>query len=352
MFASKFPNLQKTNLSQDSLLYRSKKNDCGRFNLVPIEIFWIIFNLLDAKSQYCLTSSCRVFRNRVIAFTDRKKLLAAEYIAFANLLEKDVQELSEGQEWLIDSSGKQTCASKISAISIKILGFRIKQLTMPRVLDRELRKFKETCINAIADMSRGILDKISLLEKDFCIFSFQVRTIWKEGKSLVKGCVYLLPHSMAFYPVETTFGMKAIQVEGKSLEGEVPLLDVWCESKECQNWADYYPERFGLRVGDQCRFPDKLPAILFKGKKEGDQVDFLFNSHKVKLVCHQKGHRYSYGNFDVILKERVIFAWERSKNPPQEALRTKKDPQSFIYYDYHYQDELQKMKDEWYPDET
>lgn len=133
----------------------------------------------------------------------------------------------------------------------------------------------------------------------------------ENNNGIISGNVFIIPNSAA--NISGTKG-NFICEKGKSFFIEhtiknihevltVPkdeiYIEIWAFSPDNNksNWTCH------SEMPGQENFPNYLPAKLFKGKKEGDTIEFLSKWGTIRLKLTQQGYRYQqFGNFEDVLE--------------------------------------------------
>jgi hypothetical protein len=148
-----------------------------------------------------------------------------------------------------------------------------------------------------------------------------------KNKSVVKGDVFIIPNVAEtfenFHSPEWV-KEKLSRLVGIEPQDENKMVEVWITSPEVDNWqCDFagFQRMIGLfdseaeevewenRMGREARvlgyFPQYIPASMFAGKKEGDEITFHCPEYDIDVIltCRQRDYRYaSFGNFEDVLR--------------------------------------------------
>lgn len=337
------------------------QNNFDYLSILNKDIFSIIMTFLtDHPQQQVMFTSKTLFARVSCYIKETETSLITKEIAFAILLDQKFKTLSNNKEALIHEKQTTCYISVIFSQYLKDAQEKIanKAQLPPKEWKKISSNLREKIIDALADSNRTILDQLDVTEEELKPFPKDFKEIVDEGKRLVKGCVFLHPNSLTFEKssldsMNPGFGLDRILIDGKlpkDYGGCIPTVETWCISRECHHWESHPVQRFGIPTEHHFNaFAKRLPLILFKGKKEGDKVEFVFNEHKIKLICHQNGHRYSSRPFEEQLKVNVLIPWARSQQRVKDEIMAKKNQTNFSYWDQWFAKELQEIKDEFYP---
>ena len=144
---------------------------------------------------------------------------------------------------------------------------------------------------------------------------------------VVKGDIFIIPNvaeKFSNFHSPEWVKEKLGRLVGIEPQDEDKMVEVWITSPEIDNWqCDFagFQRMIGLikdevdedlwenRMGREARilgyFPQYIPASVFAGKKEGDEINFHCPEHNVDIIltCRQRNYRYSsFGNFEDVLK--------------------------------------------------
>ena len=147
-----------------------------------------------------------------------------------------------------------------------------------------------------------------------------------ENKSVVKGDVFIIPNiaeKFEDFNSPEWVKEKLNRLVGIEPQGNDKMVEVWITSPMVDNWQcefagfqreiglikDEAEEDLWEKRGREARvlgyFPQYIPASVFAGKKEGDEINIHCPEYSVDIVlsCRQKDYRYSsFGNFEDVLK--------------------------------------------------
>lgn len=124
-------------------------------------------------------------------------------------------------------------------------------------------------------------------------------------KPMLTGCMFIVPNGIvsqtsAFVAQSAREDwVRRLAWAGIEVRPEDLLVQVWWTSENCDNWRchswDEWPSLFG-------NIPDRLPARLFDGKKEGDKISFRLGDIDAEVELRQLGFRYQWaGAFEQAL---------------------------------------------------
>lgn len=122
---------------------------------------------------------------------------------------------------------------------------------------------------------------------------------------MLTGCMFIIPNGpvsqASQFVSETARREWARRLSWANIEvrPEDLLVQVWWSSEDCDNWRshkwDEWPTLFG-------NIPDRLPARIFEGKKEGDKISFRLGDIDAEVELRQLGFRYQWaGPFEQAL---------------------------------------------------
>lgn len=145
---------------------------------------------------------------------------------------------------------------------------------------------------------------------------------------VVKGDIFIIPNIAEKFVDSSS--PEWVKEKMKRLVGIEPkdddkMVEVWITSPKVDNWQDNFAgfqREIGLindeaeedlweeKRGREARllgyFPRHIPASMFAGKKEGDEINFHcpeYDGVDIVLTCRQRNYRYSsFGNFEDVLK--------------------------------------------------
>jgi hypothetical protein len=148
----------------------------------------------------------------------------------------------------------------------------------------------------------------------------------ENNEKVVKGDIFIIPNvAEKFSSFSSTDWMRerSERLIGIEPKDEDKMLQVWITSEQCDNWQSNFAgcqKEIGLlketdeiewedKKGREARllgyFPSYIPASVFAGKKEGDEINFHCPEYDVDIIltCRQKNYRYaSFGNFEDVLR--------------------------------------------------
>lgn len=147
-----------------------------------------------------------------------------------------------------------------------------------------------------------------------------------KNKSVV-GDIFIIPNIAEKFenfcsPEWIKEGMR--RLVGIEPQDEEKMVEVWITSPEVDNWQcnfagfqraiglikdeaeeDLWEKEKGCVARLLGYFPQYIPASMFAGKKEGDEINFHCPEYGVDIIltCRQRNYRYaSFGNFEDVLR--------------------------------------------------
>lgn len=149
----------------------------------------------------------------------------------------------------------------------------------------------------------------------------------ESAATVVKGDVFIIPNIADVFKTFTGSDWvkeKLSRLVGIEPQDEDKMVEVWITSPDVDNWQCNFAgfqRMIGLikneaeeieweeKMGREARllgyFPQYIPARVFAGKKEGDEITFHCPEYNVDVVltCRQRDYRYaSFGNFEDVLR--------------------------------------------------
>lgn len=148
-----------------------------------------------------------------------------------------------------------------------------------------------------------------------------------KNKSVVKGDVFIIPNvaeTFENFNSPEWVKEKMNRLIGIEPQDDEKMVEIWITSLGVDNWQCNFAgfqREIGLfnseaeevewenRMGREARvlgyFPQYIPASIFAGKKEGDEINFHCPEYGVDIIltCRQRDYRYaSFGNFEDVLR--------------------------------------------------
>jgi hypothetical protein len=146
----------------------------------------------------------------------------------------------------------------------------------------------------------------------------------ENNVKVVRGDVFIIPNIAdvfnSFISSIDWMKEKSKRLIGIEPMDEDMMVNVWITSDTVDNWQDNFAgfqREIGLindeaeevlweeKKGREARllgyFPKYIPARVFAGKKEGDEINFHCPEYDVDIIltCRQRNYRYaSFGNFE------------------------------------------------------
>jgi len=125
-------------------------------------------------------------------------------------------------------------------------------------------------------------------------------------KPMLTGCMFIVPNGIvsqtsAFVAQSTREDwVRRLTWAGIEVRPEDLLVQVWWTNENCDNWRCHLSREWPALFGN---IPDRLPARLFDGKKEGDKISFrLGGDIDAEVELRQLGFRYEWaGPFEQAL---------------------------------------------------
>ena len=148
-----------------------------------------------------------------------------------------------------------------------------------------------------------------------------------KSVNVVKGDIFIIPNIAGKFEdfcSSDWVAERLVRLVGIKPQGDDKMVEVWITSPEIDNWQCNFAgfqrmiglikdeaeeELWEKEKGCEARllgyFPRYIPASVFAGKKEGDEINFHCPEYDVDIIltCRQSGYRYaSFGNFEDVLR--------------------------------------------------
>lgn len=124
-------------------------------------------------------------------------------------------------------------------------------------------------------------------------------------KPMLTGCMFIVPNQVvsqtsAFVAQSTREDwVRRLAWAGIEVHPDDLLVQVWWTDENCDNWRCHSSREWPSLFGN---IPDRLPARLFDGKKEGDKISFRLGDIDAEVELRQLGFRYQWaGPFEQAL---------------------------------------------------
>ena len=148
----------------------------------------------------------------------------------------------------------------------------------------------------------------------------------ENKKIVVRGDIFIIPNIAEKFVDSSSpewVKEKLNRLVGIEPKDDDKMVEVWITSPKVDNWQDNFAgfqREIGL-IKDEAEenlweekrgearllgyFPRHIPASIFAGKKEGDEINLHCPEYNVDIVltCQQRNYRYSsFGTFEDVLK--------------------------------------------------